>query len=392
MKLTFSVRSVIRLDKMKQDGNCPIHFSVRVGAITTRLSSGKSINPKDWDDKNNCPKKKDKYLQLLATYLNKKESGFETFMLTRESLGKSITLNVAMDYFRDNTKVSLFKFWEQQIDLWQLTKEPNTLKSYKSGLNVIREFNPKLNFGDLSYDCIQKFDLFLRKVRSNSTGGCFTKHKILKAMINQAIMKGYMNENPYRYFKIKSAVGNRKFLSIDEVKQIMVLEIPANNGFLNRVKDLFLFSCFTGLRYSDVVNVRWENIKSEPERIEIQVKKTDKPLTIPLSSKAIEILDKYSKLTIKSPKSLALPKMANQVINRGIKELMELAGITKSISFHCARHTFASNHVEAGTYMPHLKDLLGHTNIVQTQIYAKTLPADLYDTMDKLNNMYKHVG
>lgn len=390
MKLTYSVRPVLRLDKKRKDGTCPIHFSVRVGAYTTRIPSGKYIDEKDWDNKNNCPRKKDKFLQLLATYLNKKTSGFETFMLTQESLGRPITLNVAMDYFRDNTKVTLFKFWEQQIELWQMSKQKNTLKSYKSGLNIVRQFNPKSNFGDLTYDYIQKFDLYLRKDRENGDGGCYTKHKMLKAIINQAIIKGYMNENPYRFFKLREAKGNREFLSIEEVKKLMAYQIPEKNGFLNRVKDLFLFSCFTGLRYSDVMNIKLENIKSEPYRLEIKVQKTSKPLIIPLTANARAILQKYNSHTIKPQTASALPKMANQVINRELKVLMEEVGIKKKISFHCARHSFASNLIENGVYISHVKDLLGHTNIAQTQIYAKSLSEDLYSSMDKLNDMYHH--
>lgn len=391
MKLTYSVRPVLRQDKKKADGTCPIHFSVRVGATTTRLTSGKSIDPKDWDAKNNSPKKKDKFHQLLATFINKKTSGFETFMLTQESLGKSITLTIAMSYFRDNTKVNFYKFWEDQITLWQHTKENNTLKSYKSGLNIVKEFNPKLNFGDLNYDCIQKFDLYLRNERNNAQGGCFTKHKVLKAVINQAIMKGFMSENPYRYFKIKAAVGHREFLSIEEVKQIMSAEISESDKMMTKVRDLFLFSCFTGLRFSDVMKVKVDNIKTNPDRLEIQVQKTDKPLTIPLFANAKEILHKYNHLTIKTGNSLALPKIDNAVINRALKVLMEFTNINKKISFHCARHSFASNLIENGTYINHIKDLLGHSNITQTQIYAKSLAADLYNTMDKLNDMYKEV-
>jgi integrase/recombinase XerD len=388
MKLTYSVRSVIRTDKEKQDGTCPIHFSVRVGAVTTRLSSGKSINLKDWDAKNNCPKKKNKYLQLLAAYLTKKEADFEKAMLTRETLGKPITLTIATNFFRDNTKQNLFKFFQDQISLWQLTKEYNTLKSYTTTLNILKEFNPKLNFGDITLEVIQKFDLHLRRVRGNSSGGCFTKHKVFKSMINQAIIKGHMNENPYRYFKIKAALGNRKFLSIDEVKHLMSFKIPKEQTHLIKVRDLFLFSVFSGLRYSDVMSLKWENIKSDPDRIELKIKKTDRALTVPLTWNAKQILNKYSKMTIKNPESLVLPKMFNQVVNRGLKDLMKLVGINKEISFHCARHSFASNHLESGTNISHLKDLLGHTNVVQTQIYAKSLPADLYKSMDKLSEMY----
>lgn len=390
MKLTYSVRPVLRADKKKKDGTMPIHFSVRVGQYVTRMPSGKYINEKDWDSKNNCPKKKDKFLQLLATYLNKKASGFETYMLTQESLGKPITLTIAMNYFRDNTKVSFFDFWEQQISFWEDKKKHNTLKSYKSGLNIVRQFNPKMNFGDISLELVQKFDVFLRKVRGNKDGGCYSKHKVFKAIIRQAIKNRYMKENPYEDFPIKAPKGNREFLSINEVKKVMAYEIDKSNVTLNRVKDLFLFSCFTGLRYSDVMNMELENIKDGPSRIEITMQKTDKPFIIPLTANAKAILQKYNSHSIKPQSASALPKMANQVINRNLKDLMKLVGINKSISFHCARHSFASNLIENGVYISHVKDLLGHSNIVQTQIYAKSVSEDLYSSMDKLNDVYHH--
>lgn len=209
-------------------------------------------------------------------------------------------------------------------------------------------------------------------------------------MINQAINKDYMNDNPYKNFKIKAALGDRKFLSIDEIKYLMNYEIPKEQTHLIKVRDLFLFSVFTGLRFSDVMVLRWENIKAEPDRIEIKIKKTNRELIIPLTFNAKQLLNKYSKLIIRTPESLALPKMANQVINRGLKDLMEMVGIQKHISFHCSRHSFASNHLESGTNISHLKDLLGHTNVVQTQLYSKSLPSDLYKSMDKLNDMYDH--
>lgn len=392
MKLTYSVRPVIRLDKKKNDGTCPIHFSVRVGAIATRIPSGKNIDEKDWDSKNNCPKKTSKANILIATFLNKKVSEFEINMLERENLNKPVTLTIAMEFFKGGPKMSFFKFWEEQLDLWCLSKEPNTLKSYRSCMNIVREFNPNLSFGDLTYTTIQKFDLHLRLERGNADGGAFTKHKCLKAIIRQAIMKGYIKDNPYEYFPIRSAKGNRKFLSIDEVRSLMTLEIPAYETFMHKVRDLFLFSCFTGLRYSDVMNLKWENIRTEPDRIELRMIKTNKSLIVPLVKNAKDILEKYAKLKIKVDSQNALPKLANQVVNRGLKDLMKLAEINKEISFHCARHSFASNHVQNKTNIVHLKDLLGHSKLEETQIYAKSLQRDLFESMNSLDKRYSHAG
>lgn len=390
MKLTYSIKPVLRLDKKKADGTCPIHFSVRVGPYSMRVSSGKSILPKDWDIKANNVKRTDKFNQQLSVYIASKVSGWEMFMLKQESLGKPTTLNVALAYLKGNAEITLFGFWAEQMKLWEFEKKSATLKSYRSALRVLQQFNKKLNFGDLTYTCIQKFDLFMRKERNNSTNGCFVKHKCLKHMIREAISKGLMDHSPYEHFKIRTTKGTRTFLSIEEVNSLADLKIPEKEVFLQMAKDIFLFSCYTGLRYSDIHNLKWGDIKSNPDRIEIKVVKTEKPLLVPLMDKAKEILIRYSKLTIKTDSMKALPQMANQVVNRNLKDLMTMAGIKKNISFHCARHSFASNLVEMGTPILYVKDLLGHQKIEQTMLYAKSLTESLFDTMNNLNKKYNH--
>lgn len=390
MKLSYSIKPVLRLDKKKIDGTCPIHFSVRVGPCTTRISSGKSVLPEEWDIKASNVKKTDKFNQALSVYLNSKISGWEMYMLKQQSLGKPTTLNVALDYLKGNAEVTLFGFWEEQLKLWEFEKKSSTRKSYKSTLSILKQFKSKLNFGDLTYDCIQKFDLYLRKERNNSTNGCFVKHKCLKHIIKESISKGFMDRSPYEYFKIRSTKGNRMFLTIEEVNLLADLKIPEHEAFLQKSKDMFLFSCYTGLRYSDIYNLKWGNIKLNPDRIETEIVKTGKPLFIPLMDKAKDILNRYSKLTIKTESLKAMPQLANQVVNRNLKDIMVMAGIKKSISFHCARHTFASNLVEMGTNILYVKDLLGHQKIEQTMIYAKSLTGNLLESVKNLNDKYNH--
>lgn len=390
MKMTYSIKLVLRTDKIKANGEIPIYFSVRVGPTATRLPTGKSVELTNWNVKECCPKKNNKLSQLLAAYLNSKMSEWHTYMLQLETMGKPITLTVATAFFKTNAQVTFYSFFQEQIDLWEQDKANNTIKSYKSTLNILKGFAPKANFGDLTYDFIQKFDVYMSKIRGNSVGGKFTKHKCTKAIIREAIKKGYMtsDSNPYRFFKIKAAVGKREFLTIAEVTKVMDLEIPEKNGFLNRVRDLFIFSCLTGLRYSDVLNLRWSNVDTNKKAITITMTKTLKTITIPLVPQVLDILNEYGKHIIKVPSATVLPQMTNQVLNRELKVLIEKAGIKKQISFHCARHSFASNLIEAKTNILYVRDLLGHQNLSETQIYAKSLMSDLHGTMDNLSSLY----
>jgi site-specific recombinase XerD len=199
-----------------------------------------------------------------------------------------------------------------------------------------------------------------------------------------------LEQNPYRHFKIKASKGKRNFLSVSEVKKLMNYDLPAKELMLEKTRDLFLFSCLTGPRYGDIINLRWSNIKSDPDMIALTMSKTSKDIKIPLNDYAKEILNKYGKYTIKTPQGNVFPEVQNQVLNRNLKDLMELVGINKLISFHCGRHTMASNMIEAGVSILYIKDLLGHSSLTETQVYAKSLTGDLISTMQNMANMYSH--
>ncbi|MEO3405877.1 site-specific integrase [Mucilaginibacter sp. CAU 1740] len=388
MKITWNIKIVLRTDKIKKDGNIPIYFSVRVGDLTTRIPTGKTVELSNWDIQKSCVKKNSKHNQLLSKYLGDRMSDWETYMMELQTMSKPITLTIASDFLRGNSKITLFSFWSEQVELWQNDKEENTLKSYRSVLNMLKSFNSKLNFGDLNLNTIEKFDLYMAKEKGNAIGGRFVKHKCLKSIINRAIMNGHMKENPYRFFKIKASASQRAFLSIDEVKVLMTLEIPEKDLMLQKTRDYFVFSCLTGLRYSDVINLKFCNIKTDPDAITIEMTKTKKQVMMPLVPPAKAIIEHYNKLIIKTPLTRVFPYVDNQVLNRNLKGLMKLSGITKNLTFHVARHSFASCHVQLDTNIIHLKDLMGHAKITETQIYTKSQTADLFGTMDKMSKIY----
>lgn len=165
--------------------------------------------------------------------------------------------------------------------------------------------------------------------------------------------------------------------------------IPEKEVMLQRVKDMYLFSCFTGLRFSDCQNLTWSSIKSDPDMIKLKMQKTAKEIAIPLGSNAKDILDKYGKLTIKAPKAPVFPKVANQVVNRNLKDLMKLCNIDRSMSFHTARHTFASNLIEANVNLIYVQKLLGHSRITDTQLYAQGLETNLFSSIETLQQRYQ---
>lgn len=388
MRLTYSIKSVLRPDKIKEDGTVPIYYSLRVGPVTSRIPSGKSIPLKDWNKAEACPKKNTQFNQLLASYLSKKISDWQLYMLTEENLGKPVTLTMAKAYFDNGGKLTFFDFWNKQLELWQNSKRENTLKSYRSALKMLKAFNGKLSFGDLTYGLVQQLDVFMAKERNNAVGGRFVKHKCLKAMCNEAIKQGLMIKSPYTHFKIKASTATRDFLTIAEVKTLMNLSIAKDEPMQQKTLDLWLFSTFTGLRYSDVIGLKFGDINFDLCRITVVMTKTNKKITIPLNINALEIIEKYTKYSIKAAQTPVFPQIANQVLNRHLKDIAKLAGLNKHITFHVARHSFGSNLIEANTNILLIRDLMGHSRIAQTQIYTKALESDLVNSINNMQNIY----
>lgn len=389
MNVSYSVQINLRTDKKKADGTCPITYFVRLGSIVTKVSSKYSINPSDWDAKRHQPKLAVKDGKLLSKVLNDKVEGFKTFMLERVAFDKPITPSIAKAYFDAVTTIELYDFWDQQVDLMKKDCSPNTIKSYNSVLKILRAYNKKLCFGDINRAFIDRFDTYLRVKRQNTANGSCVKHRKLKHILNLAMQNGYIKENPYHGWPIKSSPGRREYLTIKEVTALKNLDFTEETAHLIRYRDLFLFSCWTGLRYSDVVGLKYSNIKlGEKPKLILTIRKTQRELVVALTENAIEIVLKYGFKPEKRGDLLVFPTIANPTINRYLKDLMKETGIEKSISFHCARHSFASNHIENRTPLTIIRDSLGHTNLTQTSIYAKSPESDVYECASRLNEMY----
>jgi integrase/recombinase XerD len=391
MSLNSSIATLPRADKARADGTLPIYHFVRVGPAPARkIHTGYYIHPDDWDKKKRCPKNSSETLKALAICLNEITQGFNKYMLEQRASGKPITLMMALVYFEKKKTVRLFDFWEERMNYWEGKYAPATLKSYQSVLRILKAFNPRLDFEDINVKVIEAFDRYLETERNNHLNGRFVKHKCLKAMLNEAIKHGYLKTNPYTHnFKIRSEDIERSALVMEELRQLIGFSIPEQTPGLHLVKDLFLFSCYTGLRYSDTMALQSKDIKTDDLKswLELRIQKTKRKLIVPLCPEALLLIEKYQGLNSKDPQKM-FPYIANPQINRGLKDLMKLAGINKTISFHSARHSFATIHVEHNTDLIFVRDLLGHKNLRQTEIYGKVTGSNLFASMNAISSQY----
>jgi len=243
---------------------------------------------------------------------------------------------------------------------------------HKSILTHLTEFRETIKFSQLNYDLIVEFDnwLRLRKYHQNTIRN---HHKTVKAYINKAIKSGIIprDQYPYENFKLKEIKSTRKGITNEEQARIEELKLSFNE--MEVVKDMFLFSCFAGLRFSDMRNLKKENVNIAADdqlTIAFTMQKTSTHIKLPLSylfnGKPAEIIRKYYKDT---DNTYIFPRYSNQHVNRILKLIATLADIEERLTFHISRHTFCSQLAEIHPDPYLIKELAGHSDIKISMIY-----------------------
>lgn len=226
---------------------------------------------------------------------------------------------------------------------------------------------------------ITDFDLFLKSIilptgRGFEANTIQKHHSRFRTILIKAQKESLLDKNPYFHFKLKKSKSKRTFLTQGELDAIIGLDL-AQNLSLDRVRDLFIFSVYTGLRFDDAQSLTKNEIQlNESGKLEIALsqKKTGEFVKIPILNPAKEIIEKYDHVTAIDGKGRVLPKLTNQKTNAYLKVIADLAGINKILTHHVARHTCATTILLANEIpIEAVSGWLGHTNIKTTQIYAK---------------------
>ncbi len=368
-----SQRVIRRKDAINKRGYAPLALQVFVNGKRDVFSLNILLKEENWNDKLRevVPLKNSEINREQATKLNdiitlaknRASNIRHDFEMRRLKLNKDIFRE---EFKSNNVDYSFLTYCDEQIAWMRENKyhEPSTIKSLSESITKLRTFRDKIQFTDLSLELIKGFDAFLKnKVNMNTR---MKHHKNLNRFINSASKK-YRIENPYFEFKIKRIVGNREILSREEMTALVELfHTHSCNNHIQNVLQAFLFSCYTGMRISDIMLFKWEWIQGDSIFFIPQKSKnvTTQFLRIPLNEKAKSFLpEKKTEFVFNLP--------TKQYINLSLKTLLKMIESNKKISFHCARHTFATNFLRAGGAIQVLQELLGHSKIETTMIYVK---------------------
>lgn len=396
-KNTFKVLFLIRRNQVNKEGKCAIMIRITVDGEYERINSTLTIEPELWDSaaskaigRSSKIAEFNKRIEDIRHVI--KEHYYD--ILNRHGY---VTAEMVKNAFTGVTakEESLVPLYLQHLEdtkkLIGLSKADPTYKKYERMYRRVVDFmKKKYNITDIplreiKLSFITDLEFFLRteyKYSQNTTYKCM---KFFKQVINKGIRAGLIFVDPFNGYKISCERVDRGFLSEDELAKMMAKTFGSKR--LEQVRDIFIFACFTGLAYIDLANLRVDNIqKMFDGRLWIVThrQKTNTKVTVPLLPPALKILNKYEGQFLDGQ---LLPIITNQKLNCYLKEIAEICEINKNLTFHLARHTFATTMtLGKGVPIESVSKMLGHTNIQTTQIYARITNDKISKDMEILSH------
>jgi len=347
------------------------------------------LQKEDWNALKGAAKPKNQELKELNSYLEEVRSKLVVHYQQLALKGGEVTAEAVKNSYlgisenRPTGKMTLCKLVDMHNDMMESVLKRGTMKNYYSTAIYIRRFLAKkspagdINLEDLNYSFITGLEFYIRnnplKAEDPCTNNGTMKHlERIKKMVTWATTNEWIEKNPFTAYKLKLKRHEMEFLQEDELASVETRDLA--NPMLQRIRDLFIFSCYTGLAYSDLMELRPCNILIGVDGlkwIKTSRKKTEIPVNVPLLKPALAIMEKFRAGEGEIKRESVFPRVSNQEMNRGLKLIAEICEIKKYLTFHLARHTFATTvTLLNGVPIETISKLLGHAKLATTMIYA----------------------
>ena len=402
--VTFGITIFPKSNKTK-DGKAPLYARITLNGERVELSLQRRISLNRWDERKSrlrgsCAESVQVNKSIDRVY-NKIYESFrqlqdENKVLTAEAV-KARYLGI------DDASKKLSDILNYHTLNMKTVLKPGTMKNYRTTEKYLYEFlrcrkkSPDIFLKQINYGFIVDFEHFLRTYRPNthrsapSNNGVMKHLERLKKLLNLAQKLEWVKKDPFAKFALKFTKVERDFFSKGELEKIIGFQ--SSRMALVKTRDIFVFACYTGLSWIDVKNLSKDNIVRGIDGgkwIYTAREKTDTPVKIPILPKAQEILDQY---TVKMKHSdLLLPVFSNQKTNKYLKEIAKALKIKKKLTFHVARHTFATTvTLSNGVPIETVSKLLGHKKLSTTQIYARVVEQKISEDMKSLSDKLSYL-
>lgn len=402
MKSTFRILFYVRRNYVNKKGETGIMVRITLDGEIAQFSSKLKVNPDNWDTKNGkvtgntmgARNLNDTLENIRASIIRHyREIEWQDTHVTAEKirnafLGVTVKAQMLLIVFKnhnDDLSKRIGKdITEAGVEKYQRTRQ--RLADYMICQYKIKDIALK----EINYNFVSYFETYLRTVHNCGVNTTAKYLQQLKHIIMLAKNNGWIHADPFINFRIRFEKADRGYLLQEELEKMMQKKFSIKR--LEQVRDIFVFSCFTGLAYVDVRNLKAEDITTSFDGKLWIIKKRQKTNV----QSNILLLDIPKIILKKYDNSLSgdklLPVITNQRINSYLKEIADVCGIEKNLTFHLARHTFATTVTLAkGVPMETVSKMLGHTSIRTTQIYARITDSkignDMTELSKKLNGM-----
>jgi site-specific recombinase XerD len=402
---SFGLLFYLKKPKNYEKGNLPIYLRITVDGIPKEISTGRECGSERWNAHAQRVSGTKEESKALNAYLDTLQA--KVYEAKRQLIddNQSITAGQLKNILKGKTDcqqmlMKNFHYHNEQVGKL-VGKEfaPATLTRFKTSLDHARSFLEwkyavsDISIKSLKFEFVTEYEFWLKSVRKCGHNTAIKYIADLRKIVNRCVRNGWLTRDPFLGFKMTKREVERPFLTEDELQRMRDKVFPTER--LTQVRDVFLFCCFTGLAYVDIKKLKHSEIcvGVDGERwVFTSRQKTDTPSRIPLLPFALEIVDRYKDLPACSRKGLALPVLSNQKVNAYLKEIADVCGITKQLTSHIARHTFATTvTLSNGVPIESVSKMLGHKNLRTTQHYAKILDRKVSDDMQALKQKLKLV-
>lgn len=370
-KFFASVKAIISSSYENKAGLRKIYLQVFINTKKVMLPVDIAIKEADWDAVKCCMRRGAERAADINLMIEKARSVIADIMIKYNLEGKQITPNMLKAEYKNPTRMVDFYTWVETEISRRVELASSTQIMHRSIINKMKSFRKKLYFSEIDSEFAAEYHRYLKKI-GNDKETVHKNIKTVKAYINRAIRNGIMSVNPFVGYKVPRSQSNREALSEDQLS-VILNHYRAGRFYKRQEKAVkfLLFSCFTGLRISDILALKWEDVLHDT--IIIRPKKTQnvnsKLIKVPLSKIALDIAE--SEKNRFKVKGYIFDRMTSQTINKTLKEIADLCGFDINLSMHVGRHTFATIFLK---YNPGdiatLKELLGHARIQETMVYV----------------------
>lgn len=365
----------IYLRKYNNDTSGIVWISFYVQRQKINFSTKVTVEVKHWNEKKSIVAAGDKQSAdknlIIETILARINNVFVKYRLRDKNLSRDLFLR---EYNRPSDYATFFDFVRDYMKKISHRTELTTLNTHMSVIRKLKEFNTDLIFDDITRDWLDIYFAYLRRELDNNANTAYKNMAIIKKYVLAAYKAGYMTENPFEEWSIKKITSTCVYLNEEELAKLVALYNTGELEYkLHKTLEFFLFMCFSSLHVGDAKKLRLEQFSEDHFtyfRMKLRNSKPE-PIQIPISDPLKNLLSKIVGTRKKGPLFEVI--QADQTMNRNLKDIAAIAEIDKPITHKVGRHTFATIYLRHTKDLAALKELLGHSDMKETLVYAHVM-------------------